>query len=46
MPNGDEIGINDFSEIKDAYNTFTQGFENLSKLFGVLKLRLESITRP
>lgn len=46
MPFGNEIEVNEFSEVQEAYNIFVGGFNQLQKTFKSVQKKLESITRP
>jgi len=46
MPFGNEIEVNEFSEVQEAYNLFVGGFNQLQRTFKIVQKRLESITKP
>lgn len=46
MPLGNEVEINDFSEVKEAYNIFISGFDNFKKTHEQLKERINTLTKP
>ncbi|QSO48422.1 AAA family ATPase [Alicyclobacillus mengziensis] len=45
MPEGSPISINDFSEIQQAYDIFTQGFSQLKENYEKVSEMLKSVTR-
>jgi Predicted ATP-binding protein involved in virulence len=46
MPLGNEVEIDDFSEVKEAYNIFISGFDNFKKTHEQLKERIGALTKP
>ena len=46
LPFGNSIQINDFSEMKSAYDIFVKGFTNLQNSLKIAKKKLEEMSRP
>lgn len=46
MPFGNEVEVNDFCEIQEAYDIFVEGFNQLNKNYKLIKKRLDVITKP
>ena len=46
LPFGNKIELNDFSEMKSAYNIFVKGFNDLQLTLNTVNERLKNITKP
>lgn len=46
MPFGNEVEVNDFCEVQEAYDLFVGGFNQLNKTFKSIKRKLDTITKP
>jgi len=46
LPFGNHIGLNDFSEMKSAYEIFVSGFNNLQNTFNTVNRRLQNLSKP
>lgn len=46
MPCGNEISIDDFSEIHEAYNIFIKEFDSINDVYLKTKMKLDSLTKP
>ena len=45
LPEGNSISVNDFSEIKDAYNIFTKGYSELENSYCLIKEEVDKLTK-
>jgi Cdc6-like AAA superfamily ATPase len=45
LPFGNKIGLNDFSEMKSAYDIFVSGFNNLQNTFNTVNRKLQNLTK-
>ena len=45
MPQGNSISVNDFSEIKQAYTIFTEGYEELEQAYKEVNEKIENATK-
>lgn len=46
LPFGNEIGLHDFSEMKNAYDIFVSGFNQLQNTFTSVNKKLKNLTKP
>lgn len=46
LPFGNNIALNDFSEMKSAYNIFVKGFNDLQLTLNTVNNRLKNLTKP
>lgn len=46
LPFGNKISLNDFSEMKSAYNIFVNGFNDLQATLKIVNERLKNLTKP
>lgn len=45
LPDGNCISVNDFSEIKEAYNIFTKGYSDLENSYYLIKEKVDNLTK-
>jgi predicted ATP-binding protein involved in virulence len=46
LPFGNNIALNDFSEMKNAYNIFVKGFNDLQLTLNTVNKKLKNLTKP